>query len=1265
MPNTRTIQRSFNGGELTPEFYGQIQDPKYQSGVSICRNFVALPHGPIHNRSGLTFVRAAKNGGAKKCRLIPFSFSTTQTMVLEFGDFYVRFHTNGATLMSGGVPYEVATPYTEADIADLHYVQSADVLTIVHPNYQPRELRRMGSTSWSLDIIGFASNLAAPTGISATANLAGGTATTNYYYRVTAVDATGLEESLASSPATCYGNLLATGAYNQVNWSSVSGATRYNIYKQTNGALYGYIGQSDGVTFYDNNITADISKTPPINNNPFGTPGNYPGAVSYFEQRRCFAGTNSDPQNIWMTRSGTESNMAYSLPTRDDDSINFRVAAREANTIRHIIPLNNLVLLTSSAEWRVHSVNTDAITPSSVSVSPQSYIGASNVQPSIINNTLIYPAARGGHVREMSYSWQSGGFVTGDLSLRAPHLFDNKTIVDMAYSRAPYPIVWFVSSSGDLLGLTYVPEQQVGAWHRHDTDGKFESCCVVTEGSEDVLYVVVQRDINGVSTRYIERMASRQPTATYQHYAIRADSTAPRSFIMDRMPPIFWKVNFNSEMMGSLVTNGSGGITANLLFRTTEDLAGIEFTSVDNSSPKHSSYETNRNYAGLKLSFDYSLSGNIVPLDQNNGPVLTVEGRDRHGIPKTWYIRLWNYVTPGSTPTSGHVDLDFATLSGGWYGAGLFYPGDVDRMFISVVPGGYTPGVKTWVTESTGTITLTNMKSSGDGGLVVREAMIPPHEVRLASGYDDVYNQTPEAIVRQFIESGSSKMIDWYIGASHYYSCTWNGSALVVDPAKPKLNPPAAAWHTDFFARLHAAGFESFNAMSLEILTSNMPSAWAQRDSTGAISATGWIPSTSLISPCSTVGIQHIADAFNYVLSLQPAGMKKLIQFGEWWWWYNGYVATGYSGAPRRPCLYDANTTALYTAETGLTAPVVSDIADNWSSASAYVAWCRDKLGACTVTTKAIVSAAHPDTEFAVLLFPPGYHNVPGAHQISNQTILEVLNIPVNEWKYPNMDWCQLEDYDWVTSGKTDDMRFTYKLGTQTLGYPMSKIHYMSGYAATSDMWSSIQTALNQWAVLEPNQLFLWSQVQVAKDDIKILIDTDTTYKAEHIFMDAAVTYRGFPADVISGLGHLEGKEVSVLADGAVMPRQVVRNGSITLPVSASVIQIGIPFLSDMQTLPVTMQVDGFGMGRNKNINKAWLRVFKSGGIFIGPDEETLTEVKQRTNEAYGTAPRLKTEEIQINTVASWTDSGQVFIRQKDPLPLTLVSLTTEVALGS
>ena len=113
-------------------------------------------------------------------------------------------------------------------------------------------------------------------------------------------------------------------------------------------------------------------------------------------------------------------------------------------------------------------------------------------------------------MRELGYNYQAGGYITGDLSLRCAHLFDYYSVMDSAISRAPYPIAWFISSSGALLGLTYVPDQQIGAWHEHTTDGRFESVTSVAEGDIDAVYCVVARTINGTTKRFIERMHDRQ-----------------------------------------------------------------------------------------------------------------------------------------------------------------------------------------------------------------------------------------------------------------------------------------------------------------------------------------------------------------------------------------------------------------------------------------------------------------------------------------------------------------------------------------------------------------------------------------------------------------------------------------------------------------------------------------------------------------------------------------------------------------------------------
>lgn len=557
MASLRNLIRAFSSGELAPEVWGRVDLAKFQSGLATCRNFIPLPHGPAINRAGFAFVHETKNSAAVS-RMVPFSYNNTQAFGIEIGAGYFRFHTQGAVLLAGSpaaynggtayaigdmctsagtryycikastgnappnatywyaMPasgeYEIPNPYAAADLFTLKYTQSADVLTLTHTGYPTQELRRYGATNWQLVAPAFQAPTNCPTAVAAAAT---GSGSTSYQYVVTTVNQANLEESIASAASAAITNNLNTaGNKNTITWTAPATGTpiRYNVYSLTNG-LYGYVGQADGssTSFIDNNITPDVSKTPPINDTGFNdAAGNYPGAVSYYEQRRCFAGTANKPQNVWATRSGTESNLSYTIPTKDDNRIAFRIAAREASAIKHIVPVANLLLLTATCEWRVTPVNSDALTPTSVSIRPQSYIGANDVTPVVVGNSVIFAQARGGHMREMAYNWQAQGYLSQDISLLAPHLFDYLTVVDMAYSKAPYPILWAVSSNGKLLGMTYVPEQQVASWHWHDTDGTFESICSVAEGNADVLYAIVNRTINGQTKRYVECMHTRQ-----------------------------------------------------------------------------------------------------------------------------------------------------------------------------------------------------------------------------------------------------------------------------------------------------------------------------------------------------------------------------------------------------------------------------------------------------------------------------------------------------------------------------------------------------------------------------------------------------------------------------------------------------------------------------------------------------------------------------------------------------------------------------------
>ena len=772
MPSTKVIQRSFAGGEISPQMFGRIDDAKYATGLETCLNFMCLPQGPIQNRPGLAYVAKVKDS-TKPVRLLPFTFNYDQTMVIELGDKYARFHTDGATLMNaeGTAPYEIETPWAAEDLFDIHYVQSADIMTLVHPNYPPTELRRYSAYDWRTATVDFGWKLEKPTNVRAERATAAAEDKNadKYKFRYVVsclnndktIESEAVEATYVNSDTKItdgvVANLYQYGTTVRVSCDEVPGASFYRFYK-CQGGLFGYIGDSDTPSIIDDDIDPDMSITPrryadvfqsakgissvdvltggsgyewyrgavslpdppysvtsvgvddvlgdlagfqlsrvsgsnfsqsssgypaypsapeitatitdgggngsgataecevevahgrtqvkvttgrpgvnyhteyrsistsslksiKITNvgsnyirpqltinwwtvrskktdsyehyyyavrfdldaftggtelmvtdetgtgailrpviqdgviqsvivvqggsnytNPtitaisstgsgatfkanIGLTGNYPAAVGYYEQRRVFAGLSQNPQRVIMSCSGTEDDFTYSLPVRDSDRIDATVSVTQFDGILHVVPLAQLLLLTTGSEVRVSPVNSDSLTPSSFSARPQSFIGCSNVQPVLVNNNIIYCAARGGHVREFAYQYNAGGYVSGDLCLRSAHLFDFREIVDMAYAKAPFPVVWFVSSSGELLGLTYVPEQNVGSWHRHQTAGVFESCACVSEGSEDRLYVVVRRTINGQQVRFIERMASRQFEADQDAFFVDCGGT--------------------------------------------------------------------------------------------------------------------------------------------------------------------------------------------------------------------------------------------------------------------------------------------------------------------------------------------------------------------------------------------------------------------------------------------------------------------------------------------------------------------------------------------------------------------------------------------------------------------------------------------------------------------------------------------------------------------------------------------------------------------
>jgi hypothetical protein len=505
MPVSRT-QRSFTAGEIAPDLYGRADLVSFSKGLATCRNAYVRKYGGVVNRQGSKFIAAVKDSN-ERAYLAKAIFSNEVTFIIEIGNLYFRFFAQGAVV---GAPYELVTPYAQAHLSALKFSQSEDVITITHASYQPRELRRVTDTNWTLTVVTTAPQISAPAGLAWTA---GSGSAFSYRYQVTAVRSDDYEESLPAAAVTHSCNQPTVSTPNALSWSAVAGACEYNVYLSRDGNAFGFIGTTTSTTFNDIGFMPRLDEPPPSARSLFTSAGNYPKTSGYIQQRRGFAATTTEPKKTWLSRTGRELNYAVSSPLQDDDAVTFEIKANQLHEVRHILEIAERPLIgTSGGWWFLRGDETGSVVPTLVDPRRLTAHGPAAQPPCIIGDGMIYLQDRGKVLRDLRLA---EGVVNEDLTLLVPHLMRQYSIERFDYAALPDSILWAVRSDGTLLSLTYNPEQQITGWGRHDTgDGDlYEDVVVVPEGHEDAVYVLVKRSLPGRLSRTIERFTSRDFTA--------------------------------------------------------------------------------------------------------------------------------------------------------------------------------------------------------------------------------------------------------------------------------------------------------------------------------------------------------------------------------------------------------------------------------------------------------------------------------------------------------------------------------------------------------------------------------------------------------------------------------------------------------------------------------------------------------------------------------------------------------------------------------
>ncbi len=486
MPRTTLALTSFVSGEFSPKMEGRTDFEKYSSGAKTLENFLVHPQGAATRRVGTQFIAEVKSSAAKT-RLIPFEFSTTQTYILEFGNNYIRFFKDKGQILSGGSPYEISSPYLTAELFDIKWAQSADIMYIVHPNHETMKLSRTGHTSWSLTQVDFTNGPYLAIN-STTTTLTPASAAVGTGVNITASAVTGINGG-AGFQTTDVGRLITFN----------SGIAKITARTNTTVVVCTIL-----TAFTNTNAKADWKL------GAFSDTTGHPSCVSFFEQRLVFAGTTDEPQTLFFSAAGDYENMTTG--TNAGDAMVYTIASNQVNAIRYMKAVRTLVVGTTGGEFTVSADGTDAsITPTNITIKKQSSFGTANVDAIPAGNAILFLQKARRKIRELQYNFDSDGYQAPDLTILNETATDTG-INEMSFQQEPSSIIWCVRDDGVLAALTYQRSENVIAWTRHIFGGSFGSGNSVCESvasisgtlTEDEVWVIVKRTINGATKRYVE-----------------------------------------------------------------------------------------------------------------------------------------------------------------------------------------------------------------------------------------------------------------------------------------------------------------------------------------------------------------------------------------------------------------------------------------------------------------------------------------------------------------------------------------------------------------------------------------------------------------------------------------------------------------------------------------------------------------------------------------------------------------------------------------
>ena len=494
MPRYYSIQNSFTGGEISPRLLGRTDTNQYKNSVAEMVNCYPFLHGGVTRRKGSKHIGKIDSYNSYSPKLMKFVFSRTESYLLVIHNSQMYFIKNGAFIENTGVKVKLSVPYLDSELNELRYSQQGNVMIITHSNHPPYRLSRVSDTNWTLSSINFVHY-----------------AVTDQWYRTayTELKIISDADSLTKYNAGEYWEWTTTGTTisSQPVLKDSSGSTIASppgTCVVTSVTGLGGDGVWKATCVYSDTDRQEWQVRTPNASYPVlkWSTGDYPSAVTFYQQRLYFGGSNSEPQKIWGSKVGDYEN--FTIGGLDDDAVEFLIASDNYDPIIHLTSASIAVLpLTYSTEYSLTGGST-AITPHNVLITSQTYYGSSDVIPLRIGSDTLFVQRDGKKLRSIYYDINQSQNKADDMTLFAEHI-TGTGITDLSYAQEPDSILWAVREDGVLLSITYLRGQSVTAWARHNFSGNVKSVGVVPEELSDTVYICNERTVNGVTEFYIEQ----------------------------------------------------------------------------------------------------------------------------------------------------------------------------------------------------------------------------------------------------------------------------------------------------------------------------------------------------------------------------------------------------------------------------------------------------------------------------------------------------------------------------------------------------------------------------------------------------------------------------------------------------------------------------------------------------------------------------------------------------------------------------------------